>query len=68
MKENRLSAWNSHMDGAVNIVRMRGREQMKSSSTGRMLFLAVRHQLVSLNQHLISYRLDFHRSLTRCFG
>ena len=45
-KESRMLAWRSHIDGAVNIVKTRGREMCKTK-TGALLFGAVRHQIVS---------------------
>lgn len=44
-----MLAWRSHIDGAVNIVRTRGREQMCRTKTGMLLFTAVRHHLVTFS-------------------
>ncbi|KAK0670874.1 putative transcriptional regulatory protein [Cercophora samala] len=46
-KESRMLAWRSHIDGAVNIIRSRGRDEICQTKTGALLFAAVRHQLVS---------------------
>ncbi|KAK3392217.1 hypothetical protein B0T20DRAFT_50313 [Sordaria brevicollis] len=46
VKETRMLAWRSHVDGAIQIVKMRGREQMRSTKTGTLLFQAVRHQVL----------------------
>lgn len=46
IKESRMLAWRSHIDGAVNIVQTRGREMCRTK-TGALLFGAVRHQIVS---------------------
>ncbi|KAH8879277.1 hypothetical protein GQ53DRAFT_849731 [Thozetella sp. PMI_491] len=40
-----LLAWRSHVEGAVSIIKSRGKEQFQSK-TGRRLFQAVRHQLM----------------------
>ncbi|KAK5661047.1 hypothetical protein OQA88_12426 [Cercophora sp. LCS_1] len=47
VKSSRFLAWRSHIDGAVDIVRARGRAEMCSTKTGSHLFHAVRHQLIS---------------------
>lgn len=47
IKEPRMLAWRSHIDGAVQIVKARGRANMCSTKTGTLLFNAVRHQLIS---------------------
>lgn len=39
-------AWGSHVEGAIQIVRARGRKQLRTK-TGLLLFVAVRTQLVS---------------------
>ncbi len=41
-----MLAWRSHIDGAVNIVKTRGREAMCRTRMGSLLFNAVRHHLV----------------------
>ncbi|KAK4195245.1 putative transcriptional regulatory protein [Triangularia verruculosa] len=46
-KESRMLAWRSHIDGAVNIIKLRGRDDICRTKTGALLFAAVRHQLVS---------------------
>ncbi|KAK3490143.1 uncharacterized protein B0T23DRAFT_318108 [Neurospora hispaniola] len=46
IKESRMLAWRSHVDGAIQIVKLRGREQMRSTKTGTLLFQAVRHQVL----------------------
>ena len=43
-----MLAWRSHVDGAIQIVKLRGREQMRSTKTGTLLFQAVRHQVVRM--------------------
>ncbi|KAK0723254.1 hypothetical protein B0T26DRAFT_256947 [Lasiosphaeria miniovina] len=47
IKSPQMLAWRSHIDGAVVIVKTRGRAQMCSSKTGAHLFKAVRHYLIS---------------------
>lgn len=47
IKESRMLAWRSHIDGAVNLVKTRGREQLCRTRTGTLLFSAVRHHLVN---------------------
>jgi hypothetical protein len=39
-------AWGSHVEGAIQIVKARGRKQLRTK-TGLLLFIAVRTQLVS---------------------
>jgi hypothetical protein len=39
-------AWGSHIEGAIQIVKARGRKQLRTK-TGLLLFIAVRTQLVS---------------------
>lgn len=46
-RESRMLAWRSHIDGAVNIIKSRGRDDICRTKTGALLFSAVRHQLVS---------------------
>ncbi|KAK0612797.1 hypothetical protein B0T17DRAFT_593081 [Bombardia bombarda] len=46
-KEYRMLAWRTHIEGAVQIIKSRGREQMRQTKTGTLLFNAVRHQLLS---------------------
>ncbi|KAK4180709.1 putative transcriptional regulatory protein [Triangularia setosa] len=46
-KESRMLAWRSHIDGAVNIIKSRGRDDICRTKTGALLFAAVRHQLIS---------------------
>ncbi|KAA8628587.1 hypothetical protein SMACR_08912 [Sordaria macrospora] len=46
IKDSRMLAWRSHVDGAIQIVKLRGREQMRSTKTGTLLFQAVRHQVI----------------------
>jgi hypothetical protein len=41
-----MLAWRTHIDGAVNIVHTRGRDEMCQTQIGRVLFNAVRHNLV----------------------
>lgn len=38
-------AWYSHVDGAVQLVKMRGRKQLRTKA-GYSLFIAVRQQMV----------------------
>ncbi|GAB1313646.1 White-opaque regulator 1 [Madurella fahalii] len=45
--ESRMLAWRSHIDGAIDLVKTRGREQLCRTKTGYLLFTAVRHHLVS---------------------
>lgn len=40
-------AWGSHIEGAIQIVKARGRKQLRTK-TGLLLFISVRTQLVSL--------------------
>lgn len=40
-----MAAWGSHVSGAVELVRARGRGQLKTK-TGLSLFIAVRTQMV----------------------
>ncbi|KAK3684190.1 hypothetical protein B0T22DRAFT_271386 [Podospora appendiculata] len=47
VKESRMLAWRSHIMGALQIVKSRGREEMYRTKTGTILFNAVRHQLIS---------------------
>ncbi|KAK3298053.1 uncharacterized protein B0H64DRAFT_136845 [Chaetomium fimeti] len=47
IKESRMLAWRTHIDGAVHIVQTRGREDMCRTRLGTLLFTAVRHHLVS---------------------
>ncbi|KAK1761504.1 hypothetical protein QBC47DRAFT_289621 [Echria macrotheca] len=47
IKSTRMLAWRSHIDGAVDIVKARGREQMCSTKIGAHLFHSVRQQLIS---------------------
>jgi len=42
-----MGAWGSHIDGAVMIVKMRGKKQLRTK-LGNALFVAVRTQMVSL--------------------
>jgi hypothetical protein len=42
-----MLAWRSHIDGAVHIIKTRGREEMCRTRMGTLLFTAVRHHLVS---------------------
>ncbi|KAK3314841.1 hypothetical protein B0H66DRAFT_605759 [Apodospora peruviana] len=46
-KETRLLAWRTHLEGAINIVRSRGREQLRQTRMGSLLFNAVRQQLIA---------------------
>lgn len=41
-----MLAWRSHIDGAVNIIKARGREKMCQTGLGTLLFIAVRYHLV----------------------
>lgn len=45
-KQIGMLAWGSHTEGAIQIVKARGREQLKTKS-GLILFIAVRTQMVS---------------------
>ncbi|KAK4187572.1 putative transcriptional regulatory protein [Podospora australis] len=47
IKESRMLAWQTHIDGAVHIVKSRGRDELFKTQTGRLLFTAVRQFLVS---------------------
>ncbi|KAK3898523.1 white-opaque regulator 1 [Staphylotrichum tortipilum] len=47
IKETRMLAWRSHIDGAVHIIKTRGREEMCRTRMGTLLFTAVKHHLVS---------------------
>ena len=42
-----MLAWSSHIEGAIQLVKARGKEQLKTK-TGMDLFVAVRTQMVSL--------------------
>ncbi|KAL1839715.1 hypothetical protein VTJ49DRAFT_1220 [Mycothermus thermophilus] len=46
-RESRMLAWRTHIDGAVNIVKTRGRDEMCQTRVGKVLFNAVRHYLIS---------------------
>jgi hypothetical protein len=39
-------AWGSHIDGAVQLIRLRGKKQLRTKA-GHSLFVAVRSQMVS---------------------
>ncbi|KAK4122513.1 hypothetical protein N657DRAFT_719352 [Parathielavia appendiculata] len=45
IRESRMLAWRSHIDGAINIVKARGRDEMCKTRMGSLLFSAVRHHL-----------------------
>ncbi|KAL2018759.1 hypothetical protein VTK56DRAFT_387 [Thermocarpiscus australiensis] len=47
IKESRMLAWRSHIDGAVHLVKLRGRDEMCQTKTGLLLFTAVRNNLIS---------------------
>jgi len=40
-----MFAWGSHIEGAIQMVRTRGRKQLQTQA-GRSLFIAVRTQMV----------------------
>jgi hypothetical protein len=42
-----MLAWRSHIDGAVHIVKTRGREDLCRTRMGTLLFTAVRQHVVS---------------------
>lgn len=42
-----MFAWGSHIEGAVELVKSRGRKQL-STKSGLLLFIAVRTQMVSV--------------------
>lgn len=46
-----MLAWRSHIDGAVHIIKTRGRDEMCRTRLGSLLFTAVRHHLVCLRDH-----------------
>ncbi|KAL2265136.1 hypothetical protein VTJ83DRAFT_6236 [Remersonia thermophila] len=46
-KESGMLAWRTHIDGAVNIVKTRGRDELCQTPTGKVLFNSVRHHLIS---------------------
>ncbi|KAK3944460.1 hypothetical protein QBC46DRAFT_440767 [Diplogelasinospora grovesii] len=46
IKETRMLAWRSHIEGAAHIVQSRGREQMRTK-TASLLFNAVRHHIMA---------------------
>jgi hypothetical protein len=46
-KQLGMSAWGSHTEGAIQLVKQRGRKQLRTR-TGLLLFIAVRTQMVSL--------------------
>lgn len=41
-------AWYSHVEGAVQLVKMRGKKQLRTK-TGYSLFIAVRQQMVRIS-------------------
>jgi predicted 2-oxoglutarate/Fe(II)-dependent dioxygenase YbiX len=45
------SAWYSHVDGAVQLVKMRGKKQLRTK-VGYSLFVSVRNQMVRMSQKL----------------
>jgi hypothetical protein len=45
-ERSNVMAWGSHIDGAVQLVKMRGKKQLRTK-TGHALFVAVRTQMVS---------------------
>lgn len=45
-KQLGMSAWGSHIEGAIQLVKQRGRKQLRTR-TGLLLFIAVRTQMVS---------------------
>ncbi|KAL2133441.1 hypothetical protein VTI74DRAFT_2327 [Chaetomium olivicolor] len=47
VKESRMLAWRTHIDGAVQILKTRRHEQISQTRIGALLFTAVRHHLVS---------------------
>lgn len=47
IKESRMLAWQTHIDGAAHILKTRGPEEMCKTPMGILLFTAVRHHLVS---------------------
>lgn len=44
-ERSNVMAWGSHIDGAVQLVKMRGKKQLRTK-TGHALFVAVRTQMV----------------------
>lgn len=44
-KEMGVFSWGSHIEGAISLVKSRGREQLRST-TGLLLFIAVRTQMI----------------------
>lgn len=44
-KQLGMSAWGSHIEGAIQLVKQRGRKQLRTR-TGLLLFIAVRTQMV----------------------
>ena len=51
-----MLAWRSHIEGAVQIVKIRGRSQLCKTRTGALLFNGVRHHLVSISAEQIKTR------------
>ncbi|KAG7285598.1 hypothetical protein NEMBOFW57_010227 [Staphylotrichum longicolle] len=47
IKESRMLAWRSHIDGAVHIIKTRGRDEMCRTRLGSLLFTAVSRVLSS---------------------
>ena len=44
-ERSNVMAWGSHIDGAVQLVKMRGKKQLRTK-TGHALFVTVRTQMV----------------------
>ena len=54
-------AWGSHIDGAVQLVKQRGRKQLRTKN-GLILFIAVRTQMVSVSP--LQWQIPSHLLLT----
>lgn len=47
VKESQMLTWRTHLQGAINIVKSRGREELRRTKFGAILFNAVRQQLIA---------------------
>lgn len=51
-KQLGMSAWGSHIEGAIQLVKQRGRKQLRTR-TGLLLFIAVRTQMVGSTESAV---------------
>ena len=47
VKQSQMLSWRTHLQGAINIVKSRGREQLRRTKVGAILLNAVRQQLIT---------------------